>query len=85
MLVILHTRLAVFIHPSLPSPTSLLSWNRPLFYGKNPPPVDHEMQRRILVVWFKNHHIDISAYDEIPLSGEHLQILEFDSVCAYLL
>jgi len=74
-------KLAVFIHPSLPSPTSLLPLYRPRYYGKNPPPVDHAMQRRVLVVWFrKNRHIDASAYEEIPLSGEHMQMLDFDSV-----
>lgn len=81
----LHARLAIFIHPSLPSPSSPLPIHRPLFYGKNPPPVIHEMQRKVLGVWFRNHLIDASAYEEIPISGQHIQMLEFDSVRVYLL
>ena len=80
-----YARLAVFIHPSLPSPSSFLPLYHPQFYGKNPPPIDHAMQRRVLIMWFRNHHINTSAYEQIPLSGQHTQMLEFDSVCLYLL
>ena len=76
----LHARSAIFIQPSLPSPTSILPLYRPRFYGKNPPPIDHAMQGRVLVVQFWNHHINTSAYEQIPISGQHTQILEFDSV-----
>jgi hypothetical protein len=73
-------KLAVFIHPSLPSPTSKLSLYRPRFYDKNPPPIDHAMQQRVLVVWFRNDNIDTSAYEQVPVSGPHIQTLEFDGV-----
>ena len=79
-----HARLAVFIHPSLPSPTSKLSLYRPRFYDKNSPPINHAMQRRVLVVWFRNNNIDTSAYEEVTVSGPHIQTLEVDGVCAYL-
>jgi hypothetical protein len=41
------------------------------------------MQRRVLVVWFKNDHINTAVLEKIPICGRHIQMLEFDNVCIY--
>ena len=34
-------------------------------------------------MWFKDHNIDTSAYENILITGHHLQIAEFENVCIY--
>ncbi|KIM41510.1 hypothetical protein M413DRAFT_11060 [Hebeloma cylindrosporum] len=81
-------RSAVLIHPCFPSPSSTSFLHLPVrplrFYGKNPPPIDHNMQRRVLVVWFENQRVDAHTYEKINITGRHIQMLNFDNVQDFL-
>lgn len=73
----------VLIEPSLPSPEDL-SLPPLLFYGKNSPPINDATQKGTIVVNFVNSRINRSAFEAIPILGDHIQRFKLDTVRIYL-